>query len=637
MKIPKKLKLNSSGMLSNITELQKTIVYRLILLLFVIVLVFVILFAQTIAWQTNVVHTGGLMLSADSWNFSAEVTMLEQNTPASPGDTGIIEMQITNDSSDLAVASVRASKEQITEKMRHRLFFYADISTVQNGETVDVVYINTVNSYTYTVFPHRELVLNAEAVGQPVIKWEWTYDDLGYYVYGKKTESGTIQVEDYLRPITYTFDHMRTTFRADGKLETVDGVLTAEDFLLSFSKTDGYQGQINVAAVTDDGYYPVTFNDETGYGVFAYLCTLDEINQGSFHDAALGNNAEAIGQATIRFTGQNSNSDGALVFDEESLKTALSTPGLNILTLNQDIALMTPVSISGGAQAVIDLAGHTITSAADTVIDAKNGALLILNNGEIVGNGGTGVSAIGSYVTLNDMTVTSVKEGIVVYDQKSNLKNDSVVHLANCHVNAQEDGLLIYGNAAVSDENTKIVVENCEIIGQQYAGVICNGTQYGTDISVENSTVKGKYTGIYFPQKDSVLRVSTSNIEGYTGIAVKGGTVHITDSTVTGTGEYSPLPEDPSQLPMSGWWDTGDGVYLEANYSQWQTSVFISGESTKITGTKEGTLAVRLYPANASQASIKIGGGVFSSDVTPFLKEGCRVNSTADGYTVVNN
>ena len=55
------------------TDLQKTIVYRFAFLLFIIVLMVIIIFAQTIAWQTNVVHTGGLMLSADTWNFSAEV------------------------------------------------------------------------------------------------------------------------------------------------------------------------------------------------------------------------------------------------------------------------------------------------------------------------------------------------------------------------------------------------------------------------------------------------------------------------------------------------------------------------------------------------------------------------------------
>lgn len=634
MKIPKKIKLNSFGIFSNMTDLQKTIVYRFAFLLFIIVLMVIIIFAQTIAWQTNVVHTGGLMLSADTWNFSAEVKIDDKSISAAPGDTGTIDIQITNDSSSLAVASVRAIRDQLVETMKNRMFFYVDVATVQNGENVDVIYVNTKNSYTYTVFPYQELLLKAGISQQPLVKWVWTYDNLGYYVYGKKTETGNIEIIDYLRPIEYDFDYMRTTFDEDGRLETIDGVLTKEEFLVSLSKNDGYKGEIDTSAeaVTPDGYYPVEVNEETGYGVFAYLCTIDEINQGSRNDAELGINNAEIGKATIQFTGQNSNSDGVAVFNEQTLKEALNTPGLNILTLNQDVALSESISISGSAQVVINLDGNKISSSASTVFDVKDGASLILSNGEITGNGGTGVSSVASYVTMNDVTITNVEEGFVIHDQLSSVATDSVVHLTNCNINAKEDGILIYGNNSTQSK-TKLVVDECDIYGEQYAGIICNGSQYGTEILVKNSSLKGKYTAIYFPQKDSTLDVVSSYLEGYTGIAVKGGTVNIVDSTIKGTGEYSPLPQ-PSELSMSGWWDTGDGVYLEANYTQNQTKIFISGEQTKITSTHEGTQAVRMYP---ELATIEISGGTFSSDVTPFVKEGCQIELTQDGYKVTNN
>ena len=635
MKMPKKAKLNN--FLGNLTvtvkSLPKTALFRMCFPLFLMILIIILVFAQTIAWQTNVVHTGGVMFSVETWDFSAEVALVGQQMPSSPGDSGVIEIRMTNDSSELAVASVKVSKEQLNPKMRSRMFFYVDTYAVRNGETVNGLYINSRNSYTYTIFPHHQVMLGTGVSYQPSIKWEWTYDNLGYYVYGKKDASGNVQVEEYLCPIKYDFDFMRTTFDENGRLMTIDGVLTAEDFLISFSKTDGYKGQIEKGSMTADGYYPIEINNDTGFGIFAYLCTLDEINEGSRLDTQLGNDSASIGQATVQFTGQNCGSDGTLVFDENSLKSALSTPGLNVLTLNQDIELSEPISINQSCQSVIDLAGHKIISTANTVIKAQEGALLMLNNGEIKGNKGTGVSLSSAYVTLNDVTITNVEEGITIYDNKSSGAFDSVIHLNGCDIQAEEDGLLIYGNIA-SAQKTNVIIEKSNIIGQNYAGVICNGTHYGTDISITNSTVKGKYTSVYFPQRDSTLTLNNCILEGYTGLAVKGGTVNVIDCAVTGTGKNTPLPQDSAQLSMSGWWDTGDGIYLEVNYSQYPTKITISGENTKVIGSQEGTFAVRKYPVDVSKASIEILGGSFSSDVTDYVKNGYSVSLSSGWYTV---
>lgn len=619
-----------------ISKLGRKDIIRMGLLMMVLVVTTVLIFAQTVAWQTNVVHTGGLMFSADTWDFSADVSIGSQNTLAFPGDSGVIDIEIANDSADLAAASIKVLKEQINSKMRSRIYFYVDTTAVRYGETINRVYINDRNSYTYTIFPHNELMLKSDSAYQPLVKWEWTYDNLGYYVYGKKNVDGTVEIQEYLRPIEYDFDYMRTTFASNGRLETIDGQTTAEEFLITYSKTDGYEGQIAGGSATALGYYPVKVNEQTGYGIFAYLCTLSEINQGSLDDTQFGANSESIGQATVKFTGQNCRNDGVLVFDENSLKAALSTPGLNILTLNQDITLTQTISAKDSAQVVIDLAGHKITSTANTVIDAKNGASVMVSNGEIHGNGGIGVNSVSSSVTLSGVTITNVDEGVAIYDNKGTVGVDSAVHLKDCNISASEDGLLIYGNAA-SEQKTTVIVEECNINGENYAGIICNGAQYGTDINITNSTIKGKYTAIYFPQKESTLTVKSSILEGYTGLAVKGGTVNIVDCTITGTGEYTPLPDDPSKLSNSGWCDTGDGVYLESNYTQWQTKIYISGDKTKITGSKDGTLAVRKYPADSPNAFIEISGGDFSSDITGFLKEGYSLNSSSNRYEVTKN
>ena len=618
MKIPNLRKLNNAlgNPIDLLKHLRKKLVIRIALLVVVIVLTLVLVFAQTVAWQTNVVHTGGLMFTADTWNFSVDGSLISKTTPAAPGDTAIIGLEISNQSDNLAAASVKVSKEQIIKTMRHRMFFYVDTTAVRNGETVDRVYINEKNSYTYTLFPYNVLELKDNNATSPLIKWEWTYDNLGYYVYGKKTDDDKIEVEEYLRPIEYDFDFMRTTFSADGKLKTIDGKTTAATFLENFSKTDGYDGQIDTNETTPDGYYTVTFDKDTGYGVFAYLCTLDEINEGSKQDTILGTDNEEIGEAKLQLMGQNCRTDGVLVTDEASLKEALSTPGLNMVTLAKDISLSSSITASDSSQVIVDLAGHKITSTANQVVTAKDGVYAVAGN-----------------VTLKDVTLKNVNEGVLVYDNKSTLNGDSVICLSGCKIEADEDGLLIYGNGSASTTNTKIVIEDSDILGSDYSGIICNGSYYGMDISITNSTIKGYYTAIYFPSKDSSLSIKASTLEGYTGLVAKGGTVDIVDCSITGTGAFTELP-DPSKLSGSGWVDTGDGVYLEANYD-WPCSITISGENTKITSTQENTLAVRMYPDDKATDSIEISGGVFSSDVSKFVKSGFSVNNTNEGYVVV--
>lgn len=632
---PEIRKQNNSFAPKSPKELKKLFISNTLSLGLILVLLIAVIFSRTVAWQTNVVHTGGLMFTADAWSFNAEITMVSQNTPAAPGQSGTIDIRITNDSSQLAVASVKVLKDQIAENMRNRMFFYADAPTVKNGENVKVQYLNSKNSYAYAVFPHQVLTLSANNAQQPLIKWEWTYDNLGYYVSGY-LNNANVQVEEYLMPIKYNFDSMHTTFDKSGSLKTIDGTITKEEFITEFSKSDGYSGTIDPASVTSDGFYPVEVDAQTGYGVFAYLSTIDQINQGSVNDTELGQNSSNIGQAVVQFVGQNGGGEGVLVLDENSLKTALSTPGLNVITLNNDINLTDTVPLRNGSQTIIDLNGHTVTSNANRVFDAQNGANLILSDGTVVGNGDTGIYSVASSVSLNNVAISNVIQGLLIHDHKSALGADSTVHINQCDIDATQYGIFIHGNAS-TEEKTKIIVENSSITGKEYAGIITNGSNFGTDITVDGCRVNGKYAAAYFPQKDSVATLKNSILEGYTGIAVKGGEVNIIDCTVTGTGEYTPLPEDPTKLSNSGWWDTGDGVYLESNYSNWQTKINISGENTKITSTQPDTLAVRMYPTNAPKANIEITGGIFSSDVSAFLPDGYSISSTEEGYKVAKN
>jgi hypothetical protein len=42
-----------------------------------------------------------------------------------------------------------------------------------------------------------------------------------------------------------------------------------------------------------------------------------------------------------------------------------------------------------------------------------------------------------------------------------------------------------------------------------------------------------------------------------------------------------------------------------------------------------------MYQEDKDNASIKISGGTFSSDVSDFLKSGFKINNTDEGYVVV--
>ena len=161
-----------------------------------------------------------------------------------------------------------------------------------------------------------------------------------------------------------------------------------------------------------------------------------------------------------------------------------------------------------------------------------------------------------------------------------------------------------------------------------YGGIWFNGSSYGTDTEIKNSRVSGLYAAIYQPQRNSLLTIENSVLLGNTGIAVKGGTVNIINSAVTGTGnELVDVPQEP--LYGSGFTDTGDGVYLENNYANALPKVYISGENTRIIGAT-GAHAVRMFPESSViyPATIEISGGRYSTDVNEYC---------TDGYMFIGN
>ncbi len=615
-----------------IKALKSSIVLRAVMIVCILILTAVLLFSMTAAWFSNVTQSGGLTFTTETWNFDGTFLIENNSFKAAPGDEGIINMSLKNQGELTVAASLTASKDTMDEIMRKRIYFYVDAQTVRNDELVDRVWISSSSNYTYTVFSGDELVSGEDYNNIPPLRWMWVYDVLGYYVKGTVSEDGKMTVQDYIRPVQYDFDEIYTTFDQNGRLLTVDGKKSVNDFLAELTSFDGYEGTVkNISEFGSHGYCPIDIND-SGYGIWLYLCSRDEIIENFNIDTSLASAENISCNAKINLTGVNSSSEPIEVSNSDTLKTLLTSSVPVVAKLTTDVKLNDTVPLTSDTYAVIDLDGHSITSSAENIFSAEQGATITLTNGEIKGDGQNSVSAIkteGAKVTLKNVGIEGVEEGVAVFDHNNKIGADSYVYITDSNIKCSEDALWIYGNAK-SDNKTTVIVENSTLEGSGYSGIICNGSYPGIDITVKNTTVTGGYTAIYFPTDKSTLDIIDSNLYGFTGLVVKGGTVNVTDCTIVGTGQTHTPPE----YMGSGWSDTGDGIYVEASYA-WDSVVNISGDKTDVSSSVG--LAVRKYKADAPNATINISGGKFGSDVSGYLANGTVISESGGVYTVTGN
>ena len=628
--------------------LRRSVMLRAALAIVTVVLTIVLIVSLTVAWYTNVVQTGGLVLEAQTWNFTGTIELLmDPSIQATPGDEGFISLRMTNSGEHIVAASATVNKQAMDKEMRKRLYFYVDTATERNGESVDRVYIAEKNSYTYTVFPHTDLILSETVQTAPPIKWVWVYDVLGYYVMGSRDISETsVEVEDYIRPIEYAYDPIYTTFAADGRLLTVDGTKSASDFITELTESDGYEGTVDTLAGNVGGYYPVSVNEQ-GYGVWLYLCTADEIRANTEYDTKLGQNqTQPNCTATVTITGSNSREDAVPVTSAQELQVALSDPTVGIIRLADDVQLTQTLSMTSGS-ATIDLNGNTLSvgSGVQKVFDLTNGARLALQNGTVQGSGTTdyhmAVNTSGAHLTMTDVKISNVGTGIRISDDVKTTKMGSTIYLNNCVVETEQQALWIYGNKNADEARTQVVVDDSVLNGAEYAGIMCSGNYGGTDILISNSTVKGHYTSIYHPQHNSTLTIKNCKLYGFTGLVVKGGTVTVDDSWVEATATVNDELAPP-QEKGSGWSDTGDGIYLEANYAK---DGDISLVVTNCTVVSQAALAVRQYPLNGyDNVTFAVESGTFTSYATSTTAEANAFDAItqiwdylADGSTADNN
>ena len=605
-------------------KIKRSMLGKLLLSGVAIVLTGVMVFAMTAAWHTNVIQSTGLVFNVTEWGMDENVNLKNQLANIAPGEKGALDVEVYNSSEGLIDVSFNISKVPLYNDiadMRKRVYFYVEDTVVRNEETVNKVYFNSAEEYSYTLLAKQKLFLNENSASP--LMWEWVYDVLGYYFNGTVT-ADSASVNEYLRPIVYDFES--ATFK-DDKLQTVDGTTSLSSFLNKITATDGYAGKYGAAKTTSDGkvYYPVSV-DENGSGVWIYLCTLSEIEYESVVDTNLGNtSAEAKRQfnTNLHILAEQKKLNSVTVSSEEELRTALTDDTHNMVVLSSDIEIHEEIDITNGKQKIINLSENTITTnLTGTIMAMKEGSSLSMMNGTIVGNEshtGALITAEGSMVALSGITISDVGDAIWVADQTAK-NTDTVMNIIDCSISCSDSGVFIKGNGSVTNAYTYLNIENTDIVSTGDYGIVGNGSvlaagNFGTNITVKNSSIKATYAGIYHPQKESKLLVESTKIEGITPLVVKGGFITVIDSTVEALKIDN--PESIIQLPKfegNGFSDVGAALYVETGYD-YPTTVTIGGESSF---TSHHQNAVLVYDSNNSKYKVEITGGSFSHDVSAF-------------------
>lgn len=636
-----------------------------------VVLTVVALFAMTAAWYTNVIQTGTLVIEAETWGFEGSVLM-EENTviEAAPGDSGVVELSVTNEGESTSSVSVSISKAYTTEvELLKRIYFYVDEAAVINGETVARQYLTNTNGYSYTLFPQDTLLLTEKVSTDAMVHWEWVYDVLGYYFKGTRNEQGKFQASEYLRPVEYDYDN--AIFDEAGNLVAVNEFTSLEQFLAALSETDGYKGKFTAAeeTVTDEQTGKEekrwVLRNEAGQivepenqcylideenGIWLYLCTRDNIIANNEWDTKYGskiddNTRDAQLKARITITGHQLHKEAVTVGDAAQLEKLLNETGNGIVRLENDLVLAEDAVLKTGADVMLDLNGNRIHYApteqnAAPVFTVESGASLTVMNGTITGDSANTVAfqTVGGQLTMHNVTMNDVYDAVVVADHTTENPQggNSIVRITNSTLNTSDVTVLISGDGALSEAKTTLIIQNSTLNSSEWAAVYGNGStnRSGTDIQIINSTLTGYYTAIYHPQIQSRLTVSGSTLSGMTGVVIKAGTVEIMDSVIEGTGLNGLADPEITPPATSGFLDTGDAIYVETNYNQ-PIALTISGDSS-VKAAAPSAYALRVYP-ESSFVRVRITGGTFNTSVAKYLTEDYMEVETDGAYQVSRN
>ncbi|MFI3228270.1 MAG: hypothetical protein R3Y09_12825, partial [Clostridia bacterium] len=543
-----------------LSEIRKKIYSHIALISMVLVVTGVLALAITTAWYTNVNQTSGLEFELAEWGFEGNVYIQEETILISPGEQGIVDLTIENLNDNIVASTVNFSKEEMSEQMQKRLYFYADTTEITNDEVVDKLYLNNNNIYTYTITSNNTLEISDENSNDVEIKWEWVYDVLGYYVEGSFEENEdseeVMEIAQYLKPIVYEYDN--ATFDEDGELLTVDGTTTKEEFLIALAQSDGYKSQeelyyeqtsddyvdltseeydgmdslalasngFSVASSMQlygidpenpvDGYYPIDV-DEDGYGVWIYINNQDEIIEEIAYDTAYGlmssqvndEGIEDIQPITVYYGDYDEQEErSSITIDELPLSKVI----VSVTAQQKNIdttSIITPQvlfdTINSSDEVVVQLATNIETSEKINVVSGQD-VLIDLNGYTLTTDYETnGGIYVGENATLT--IINGVIDNLSAGSSSSTFVSvGGEILLSEVELQTSGYGILIADYASNDIDSVVKIVDSDITAGQIGVLMQGNGVDSGrySQLIIENSIIDGTgYIGIMGNGSDS--------------------------------------------------------------------------------------------------------------------------------------
>lgn len=344
--------------------------------------------------------------------------------------------------------------------------------------------------------------------------------------------------------------------------------------------------------------------------------------------------AEGTGEA-VQYVAEAVDLDGTIK-QYEKLSEALVSGNEG-----KTVRLLADITVEVGSYTchsmTIDLNGHTLTckdkSYTFRIYRAKNGDAPTVTitdssggNGKIINtnaNGGVGVKVAGK-----DTRVT-IAGAVVIqgYDYGLELKDGSSVTVENAVIQGGKTGVAIFRE---KDTNTSFILNNGLVEGSWY-GIAGNGSQSGTEITINGGTVRGTdltdSTGIFHPQQ-GVLTVTAGEISGVTGIEMRAGTLSVTGGEISG-GNGEPSVE------ANGSGSTAKNVGIAVTQHSTKQDIQVTIEGTASISGSAALIEADPQGNEPENVTLSVVGGTFqgkveSGDCSKFISGGAFSESVKD-------
>ena len=354
----------------------------------------------------------------------------------------------------------------------------------------------------------------------------------------------------------------------------------------------------------------------------------------------------------IAIKNEGSGSVQEQVSKKEDLENALKITGGNInITLEEDVKFDTVcLQVQSGSNVTIDLNGKTIERTSASPSDPKavscvglynNGGILTINGGTIK-DSTTNSSEYATSAVTNTENGTLTLEDVTIEGNSYGIQNlGNLTIKGGTKIDAKAYGIAMVG------ANKQLKIDGST---DKHVSISSDGLGISTLHGQENVTIDANYvdiestegTAIYLPAKGT-YKFNNCDIKGKGGIDALVGTITLTDTRVTATGNHV----DDTELATNGKASVDGSAILLRSKDPYGTSdgtiiLNISGDST-LTASGDQCKKLRVYIGdNPGVKNITItakNGEQNLIDVDEYeinQKEDKQVTVTLNGATISN-